>query len=74
MNAFVQTMRDERKRDVQFKMPIPTGCLNGLAKPLHIEANLHQHLTHHGIHLARHDGRAGLGGDQLEFRQSGART
>src|SRR5450432_3679878 len=70
----MQTVCDQREGYVELKLPLATRRLHRLAESVGVKTNLHQRLRHHGVDLARHDGRTRLGCRQFDFRQTRARS
>ena len=56
------------------KCPSRPHMHDGLGEALHVEANLHEHLTHHRVDFPRHDRRTGLRRGQPQFAEARARA
>ena len=63
---------NDRFHDVQFQLAVLAGQADGGIVADDLVAGLVQHFRNHRVHLARHDGRTGLPGGQLDFIEAAA--
>ena len=63
-------MGHDRHHDVQLKIAKAAAKGDGGVVAENLRADLQQHLAHHGVDLARHDGRTRLRGRQVQFAEA----
>ena len=70
----MHAISDQRQGRVEFELTVAAAGRHRLRQPVHVQPDLHQHFTQHGIHFTRHDRGSRLQCRQSQFGETRARS